>query len=320
MSISWRGRPIFCSTRSRFWAAGSWSMSPAPLGSQYQRRSGGSSVVTYVPEELRRHPSHGLGRDSQRPGGALSVASRRRRSPRRQDDSRGRRRGGAAVAGGPSRRDLLGTVRRPWLQAAPQVSGSGLISARFCPRCRRRTYPAPSGTSRGSWRRAWFPRRTHGLALPRESAGPWVPVIKRVPPIALSFLSTYGKATRRHVERCASGRRVSRARVEWSLGWHLWTSHRHDRRPPALVFRARGRPLHLQPLIIRISIPGSKSRARLRRNSRECHCTDAPPQEKLARAGVGLGDASCDEDGRQKSLLRAGVKDRLAGGRVQDVH
>ena len=40
----------------------------------------------------------------------------------------------------------------------------------------------------------WFPRRTHGLALPRESAGPWVPVIKRVPSTQLSFLSRYGKA------------------------------------------------------------------------------------------------------------------------------
>jgi NRPS condensation-like uncharacterized protein len=39
----------------------------------------------------------------------------------------------------------------------------------------------------------WFPRATHRLPLARESTGPWVPVIKRVPATHFSSLSKYAK-------------------------------------------------------------------------------------------------------------------------------
>jgi len=40
----------------------------------------------------------------------------------------------------------------------------------------------------------WVPRRIHGLALPRESVGPWMPVVRRLPSTHVAFLSRYGKA------------------------------------------------------------------------------------------------------------------------------
>ncbi len=192
MSISWRGRPIFCSTRSQFSGVQTSNQcTKAPMGRQYPAAERRELSVTYVPAAgLRKRPSHGLGCNSQRPGGALPVAPRRRRPPRRQDDSRGRRRGGAAIAGGPPRRDLLGC---PWTLATgrARVSGPGVIR-RDSLRSAEGRLPPLRDFARVLAHS--FPRRTHGLALLRESAGPWVPVIKRLPSTQLSFLSRYGKA------------------------------------------------------------------------------------------------------------------------------
>ena len=168
-------------------------------GSACRSRSETSSPSPARPDEYERDSPLGSGRDARRAGRALPLASRHRRPPPRPDDARRRRRRwrSSFVAGRLS--SLYSALEaRSRLSPEPGPACRLAIRRRFSPPFEARVPPRHLGLRVVHRAPTCFRGGRTALPLPHESAGPWVPVVRRLPAPSLRVPVSIRQGEGRH--------------------------------------------------------------------------------------------------------------------------